>query len=178
MGIRLSRLGALALAAAGCGGSTGPAVLHGPLAFPVVIVDEFPSPVIAEGAPDGGWPGIYLDLPSFCYIADGPFQGGTDVNFQIWNADGGPIVPGTWPLIDPNGDLSSGSAFLYYRGNPLGLGVGVGGSVTLIEAGPAYVGSFVTTINGQSLSGSFSTDAPNQCGCTHPDDGGRSCPWY
>jgi len=53
---------------------------------------------------------------------------------------------------------------------------GVGGSVTLTEAGPVYAGSFATTINGQSFSGSFSTDAPNQCSCTQLGNGGMSCP--
>jgi len=88
-------------------------------------------------------------------------------------------VAGSLPLIDPNGDLSSGSAFLYYRGSPAS-GSGVGGSVTLREAGPAYVGSFTTTVNGQSLSGSFSTAGPsnNQCACTQLPGGGTSCPEF
>jgi hypothetical protein len=167
-------LGVLALAAAGCGSSSGPAILHGPLAFPVAIVDESPNAMSGQGAPDGGWPGVYLELLSVCYISAGTdFAKLKEVDLQIWNPDGGPIVAGTWPLIDPNGDLSFGSAFLYCAGYP-----GVGGSVTLTAAGPAYVGSFATTVNGQSLSGSFSTAAPNQCACTPLPGGGMSCPEF
>jgi hypothetical protein len=175
MGTRLGSLGVLALAAAGCGGSSGPAVLLGSLAFPVVIVYGSPSPVVGEGAPDGGWPGIDLELMSLCYISDSGFAWPMTVYLTFWNPDGGQVITGTWPFIDPSADPSTGSASVSYRGDS--FGVGVGGSVTLTEAGPAYVGSFVTTVNGQSLSGSFSTAAQNQCGCTQLADGGMSCPW-
>jgi hypothetical protein len=100
---------------------------------------------------------VYLAIQNFC-DTDNPQPEWRTVGIQIWNPEGGPVLPGTWPFIDPNGSLSSGSAFLYYGGDP-----GVGGSVTLTEAGPVYVGSFGTSVNGQTLSGSFSTAAPSQC---------------
>jgi hypothetical protein len=176
MRARVLELGVLALAAAGCGSNPGPADLQGPLAFSVVIVSESSATMTGEGAPDGGWPGIDLDLQNFCYTTDGlSFPEMKAVSLQIWNTDGGPLAPGTRPLTDPNGDSSSGSAFLYYRGDA-GPGWGVGGSVTLTQAGPAYVGSFSTTVSGTSLSGSFSTAAPNLCACTTSSGGVRLCP--
>jgi hypothetical protein len=183
----LGRLGLLALAAAGCGSPSGPAVLHGALAFPVVRVDESPSPVVGEGSPDGGWPGIYLEISGVCLITDGEFQpaGSVMVFLQLWNPDGGPIVAGTWPLIESSADPRSGSASLYYRDLPdgpqdprAGQWQGMGGSVTFTEVGPVYAGSFTTTINGQGLSGSFSTGGPNQCACTPLPGGGESCPEF
>lgn len=181
----VGRLGLLALAAAGCGSAAGPSVLHGPLAFPVVIVEAYTYPLISDETPDGGWPAVDLGIQSFCILTDGLGQpaGTVMVGLQIWNPDGGPIVAGTWPFIDPSADPSSGSASLYYRDLSYnstfqGPGVGVGGSVTLTEAGPAYVGSFATTVNGQSFSGSFSTAGPNQCACTQLSGGGESCPEF
>jgi hypothetical protein len=101
------------------------------------------------------------------------------VLLEIWNRDGAHVVTGTWPLIDPGGDLASGSAALrYYRADPPGSGIGVGGSVRLTVAGPTYVGSFDTTVNGESLSGSFSTAVPNECACTMLANGATECPFY
>jgi hypothetical protein len=169
----LGRLGVLALAAAGCGSATGPAVLHGPLAFPAVKVDVSTDP-------------LTIEISGTCGLTDGEFQpAGSVMVYLQWNVDGGQVVAGTSPLIDPSAEPSSGSAFLYYRDLPdgpqdprAGEWQGVGGSVTLTEAGPAYVGSFATTVNGQSFSGSFSTAGPNnsQCACTPLSGGGQSCP--
>lgn len=169
----LDKLTLLAVAA-GCGSSSAPAVLGGPLAFPIAVVYVSTYGQIGEGAPDGGWPAININLQTPCYINDGFNLGLKQLMLDIWNPDGGPIVTGTWPFIDANADPSSGGATIFYRANPGGSGVG--GSVTLTAAGPAYVGSFFTTINGQRLSGTFSSVAPNQCACTKLPGGGTECP--
>jgi hypothetical protein len=170
----LRKLALLAVTAAGCGSGSGPAVLHGPLAFPVVVVDVDTYPLSGSGAPDAGW-AFDLSIQSACFLTDGEFQDMKIVDLQIWSPDGGPPVTGTWPLIDPIADLGSGSAIVYYRGQPAS-GPGVGGSITLTATQPAYVCSFVTTINGQSLSGTFSTAGPDQCICTALPNGGMECP--
>jgi hypothetical protein len=168
------RLGALALAAAGCGSTPGPADLHGALAFPAVSVEASTDPLTVE-------------ISGNCGVTDGYWQRPNTVTVYLqWNLDGGPVA-GTWPLIDPSAGSTSDSASLYYRDLPdgpddprAGDWQGVGGTVTLIEAGPDYAGSFTTTVNEQRLSGSFSTAGPNndQCACTTLPGGGMSCPAF
>jgi hypothetical protein len=131
---------------------------------------------------------LTVEISGNCGITDGFWQRPWTVTVDLqWNVDGGQVVVGTSPLIDPSAEPSSGSAFLYYRDLPdgpqdprAGAWQGVGGTVTLTEAGPAYVGSFATTLNGQSFSGSFSTAGPNnnQCACTPLPGGGTSCPEF
>src|ERR1700722_8245832 len=151
-------LGLITLAA--CSGSQ--ITLAGPLAFRPIVVNVGPgsSSGVAGGTTITLVGGLANQPTDFCRSIAG--AGGccnmplpTTLVIAISNIDGGSVVgPGIWPF---GAVVDAGIATLEYSR----LGEGDGGSITITQVVPTgsdakIDGFFSTTVNGESLSGTFS----------------------
>jgi hypothetical protein len=157
--------GVLALAAC------SPNSLSGPLAFSVNTA--FATPGLGPAIPAfPGATGIYLlDQAYTASGCDAYFledNGGVtelaQVVIGVAPPDGGQVSAGTFEVQGESVAPSARTAQVSYL-DPAdidgGWAFGVGGSITLTEAGPTYAGSFSTTINGEKISGDFSVPSCN-----------------